>query len=125
MNLKSRDLVNFGFAERVGAPALLVADIDRGGVFGSLIGTLSLLSESERSLIRSFAVNRFRGDPALFASGVQFLEDHTAKPCLGVFPFIADAALDPEDGVSLDDASGNGKIAVVRLPRVSNFGDFD
>ena len=74
VNLKSRDLVNFGLAERIGAKALLVADIDRGGVFGSIVGTMSLLTDDERALVRSFAVNRFRGDPALFHDGVTFLE---------------------------------------------------
>jgi adenosylcobyric acid synthase len=125
MNLKARDLVNFGLAQRVGAPALLVADIDRGGVFGSIVGTLSLLNEAERAQVRSFAVNRFRGDPALFSDGVSFLEERTGKRCLGVFPYVAGIALDQEDGVSLEDVSGAGDVAIVRLPHVSNFNEFD
>jgi adenosylcobyric acid synthase len=125
VNLKSRDLVNFGLAERIGASALLISDIDRGGVFGSIVGTMSLLTESERSLVRSFAVNRFRGDPALFRDGVSFLEKKTGRPCLGVFPFVFDIALDEEDAVSLDGAGSDGCVAIVRLPRISNFTEFD
>lgn len=125
VNLRSRDLVNFGLAERVGASALLVADIDRGGVFASIVGTMSLLSDSERRLVRSFAVNRFRGDPALFRDGVDFLQEKTGRPCLGVFPFAFDIALDEEDGVSLDSARSDGSVAIIRLPRISNFTEFD
>ena len=126
INLKSRDLVNFGLAERTGSPALLVADIDRGGVFGSLIGTLSLLTGSEKSLVRSFAVNRFRGDGSLFSDGVQFLEQKMDRPCLGVFPFSPDIAIDEEDAVSLDGIVRNDtRVAILRLPHISNFTDFD
>lgn len=125
MNLKARDLVNFGLAERVGANALLVSDIDRGGVFGSIVGTISLLTDSERSLVRSFAVNRFRGDPALFRDGVTFLEEKTGKPCVGVFPFVHDIDLDEEDSVCLDDTPNGGSVAIVHFPRISNFTDFD
>jgi adenosylcobyric acid synthase len=125
VNLRSRDLVNFGLAERIGANALLIADIDRGGVFASLIGTMSLLPDSERSLVRSFAVNRFRGDPALFRDGVSFLENEMGRPCLGVFPFVFDIALDEEDAVSLDAAQSDGSVAILRLPRISNFTEFD
>jgi adenosylcobyric acid synthase len=125
INLKSRDLVNFGLAERVSANALLVADIDRGGIFASLIGTMSLLSDAERALVRSFAVNRFRGDPSLFRDGVSFLENKTNRRCLGVFPFVFDIALDEEDAVSLDGSQSDGSVAIVRLPRISNFTEFD
>lgn len=125
VNLKARDLVNFGLAERIGAPALLVADIDRGGVFGSIIGTLSLLTDSERALVRSFAVNRFRGDPALFHTGVSFLEETTRKPCVGVFPYASDIRLDDEDGVSLEDRKRAGNVAIIGLPHISNFDEFD
>lgn len=126
LNLKSRDLVNFGLATRVGAPALLVGDIDRGGIFASLIGTMDLLDESERALIRSFAVNRFRGDRALFADGVRILEERTARPCLGVFPMLTDTEIDAEDGVGMAD-SPNPELAgigVVSFPRISNITDF-
>jgi adenosylcobyric acid synthase len=126
INLKSRDLVNFGLAEQINSPALLVADIDRGGIFGSLIGTMSLLTDSEKSLVRSFAVNRFRGDGSLFTEGVQFLEHKMGRPCLGVFPFAPDITIDEEDAVSLDDvADHDTSVALVRLPHISNFTDFD
>jgi adenosylcobyric acid synthase len=125
VTLKARDLVNFGLVERVGARAVLVADIDRGGVFGSLLGTLSLLEPNERACVRSFAVNRFRGDGRLFSDGVSFLEEKAGVPCLGVFPFAPDISLDDEDAVSLDDAVTEGSVAIVRLPHVSNFTEFD
>jgi adenosylcobyric acid synthase len=125
VNLKARDLVNFGLAERVGSRAVLVADIDRGGVFGSLLGTLSLLEPKERDLVRSFAVNRFRGDGRLFSDGVDFLQQRSCLPCLGVFPFAPDISLDHEDAVSLEDAAAEGDVAIVRLPHVSNFTEFD
>jgi adenosylcobyric acid synthase len=125
VNLNCRDLVNFGFARRVGAPSMLVGDIDRGGIFASITGTMHLLDEGDRQLVRSFAVNRFRGDPTLFFDGVAFLEHKTDRPCLGVFPFAPDISLPAEDGVSLDDENGISEVAVVRLPRISNFTDFD
>jgi adenosylcobyric acid synthase len=127
LNLKSRDLCNLGLARRLDAPGLLVADIDRGGVFASIIGTYMLLDDAERSLLRSFAVNRFRGDASLFESGVEILEEHTARPCLGVFPMAREIELDPEDGVCLEDEgppkSDDVRVAIVRLPRISNFTD--
>jgi adenosylcobyric acid synthase len=126
MNLKSRDLVNFGLASRVGAPALLVGDIDRGGIFASIIGTMGLLDDGERALVRSFAVNRFRGDSSLFDDGVRILEEKTERPCLGVFPMLQDAEIDAEDGVSLDDIPNPAyaDIAIISLPRISNITDF-
>ena len=126
MNLKSRDLVNLSMAAYADARGLLVADIDRGGVFASICGTLDLLTPDERALIQGFAVNRFRGDQSLFDDGVRYLEQRAGKPCLGVFPMASDIALDAEDGVSLDDALqyADAGIAVVRLPHISNFTDF-
>jgi adenosylcobyric acid synthase len=127
LNLKHRDLVNLGLAKRIDAPGLLVADIDRGGVFASLVGTFCLLDADERRILRSFAVNRFRGDIGLFASGVEMLEQRTARPCLGVFPMAADIDLDAEDGVCLDEARhpvAQAAIAIMRLPHISNFTDF-
>lgn len=125
INLKSRDLVNLGLARRVEAPALLVADIDRGGVFASLVGTFCLLEPEERDLVRSFAINRFRGDLALFSDGAAWLENRTGKPCLGVFPFAEGIELDAEDSVSLEDRSpARSRVAIVRLPHISNFTDF-
>jgi adenosylcobyric acid synthase len=123
VNLRRTDIVNMPLARAVGAPALLVADIDRGGVFAAVAGSISLLDEEDAALVRSFAINRFRGDPALFAGGVAFLESKTARPCLGVFPYEPDILIDPEDGVSLEDASGRGDVAVLRFPHISNFTD--
>ncbi|MDX2179043.1 MAG: cobyric acid synthase [Bryobacteraceae bacterium] len=125
MNLRATDLVNFGLATRVGAPALLVADIDRGGVFASIVGTTSLLPPEERALLRSFAVNRFRGDMSLFDEGVRYLKNRTGLDCLGVFPYAHEIELDEEDGVALDARrNGTGRIAIVALPRISNLTDF-
>jgi adenosylcobyric acid synthase len=128
LNLKSRDLVNLGLARRLDAPGLLVADIDRGGVFASIIGTFCLLDDEEKRLVRSFAVNRFRGDASLFEDGVKILESRTGKTCLGVFPMLHDVFLDAEDGVCLEEAppaSGSGpRVGIVRLPHISNFTDF-
>jgi adenosylcobyric acid synthase len=126
INLQSRDLVNFGFARRVGAPAMLVSDIDRGGVFASLIGTMGLLEEPDRQLVRSFAVNKFRGDRELFSDGAQFLEKRMERRCMGVFPYAPDIRLAAEDGVSLDELEAvESNIAAVRLPRISNFTDLN
>jgi adenosylcobyric acid synthase len=128
MNLRATDLANMGLASRIGAPVLLVADIDRGGVFASVAGTFCLLPADEAKLVRAFAVNRFRGDPSLFANGVAFLEERTARKCLGVFPHAPDIEIDAEDSVCLEDRpahSGAGpRIAVLRFPRLSNFTDF-
>ena len=126
LNLKSRDLVNFGLAARLGAPALLVGDIDRGGIFASIIGTIGLLDDSERALVRSFAVNRFRGDSSLFVDGVRILEEKTERPCLGVFPMLTGTEIDAEDGVSMDEIPNPAlaDVAVVSLPRISNITDF-
>jgi adenosylcobyric acid synthase len=135
LNLKRRDLVNLGLASRLEAPAILVADIDRGGVFASVIGTFHLLDETEAPLVRSFLINRFRGDRALFQDGVDILEEKTKRRCLGVFPFAGDIRLDPEDSVSLEKAPpavcasadpllDARRIAIVRLPHISNFTDF-
>ncbi len=136
LNLKHHDLVNLGLAGRLDAPSILVADIDRGGVFASVIGTLDLLDDAEASLVRSFLVNRFRGDRAYFEDGIRILEEKSARPCLGVFPFLEDVYLDEEDSVSLEerpDAAGNqsgapngsgSRVAVLRFPHISNFTDF-
>jgi len=125
LNLRQTDLVNLGFAARHDIPVLLVADIDRGGVFASVFGTIELLAPAERELVRAFAINRFRGDPSLFASGVKLLEKKTRKPCLGVFPFLENVRLDEEDSVSLDTRPATAwHIAAIRFPRISNFTDF-
>ena len=125
LNLKKTDLVNLGLATRLNVPVLLVADIDRGGVFASVVGTFALLDHNERALVRSFAVNRFRGDPGLFETGVGLLESLSGKPCLGVFPWLPDAPLDPEDGVSFDGSGTDDcDVAVIALPHISNLSDF-
>jgi len=125
VNLRERDITNLRFAARVGARAVLVADIERGGVFGSLVGTMELLPPEERALVKAFVVNRFRGDVSLFDGGVQFLEERLGIPCLGVFPFDREIELDEEDSLALDGPAAVGAdVAVVRLPRISNFTDF-
>lgn len=125
LNLKPTDLVNLGLATRLDIPVLLVADIDRGGVFASVAGTFQLLDDIERPLVRSFAINRFRGDPTLFENGARILEERTGAPCIGVFPYLANAPLDAEDGVSFEGPGGaNSRIAIIALPHISNHTDF-
>ena len=126
MNLKSRDYVNLSMAKAAGARALLVADIDRGGVFAAILGTLDLLDAEERALVRAFAVNRFRGDRALFDDGVRILESRSGSPCLGVFPRLEGQLPQEEDSVSLDETTNEdgAVVAILRLPRISNFTDF-
>jgi adenosylcobyric acid synthase len=138
VNLADGDIVNMRMARVARAACLLVADIDRGGVFASLVGTLALLPPADRRRIRGFVVNRFRGDPGLFTPGVDFLERRLRRPCLGVVPYLRDLGIDEEDGVALDSAlraaprwpreTGPGRrlrVAVVAFPRISNFTDFD
>ncbi|MBM3785321.1 MAG: cobyric acid synthase [Acidobacteria bacterium] len=126
VNLFPRDITNLRLAEAVGAKALLVADIERGGVFAALAGTLDLLPDSQRKLVRAFAVNRFCGDRRLFDEGVRFLESRMGIPCLGVFPYTREIRIEEEDSLALDSAAAPRglEIAVVRLPQVSNFTDF-
>jgi adenosylcobyric acid synthase len=128
LNLRRMDLVNLGLARRLNVPVLLVADIDRGGVFASICGTISLLEPEEAALVRAFAVNRFRGDPALFADAVPILQEKTGRPCLGVFPYVHDVEIDEEDSVALDHwqpaAQDGPAIAILQFPRVSNHTDF-
>lgn len=125
LNLKSRDLVNLNLARAVSAPALLVSDIDRGGIFAAIIGTIHLLEPEERAMVRAFAVNRFRGDPSLFEDGVKILEAKSGKPCLGVFPYLREFTIDEEDGVSVEDRSStDSDVAVIKFPRISNVTDF-
>ena len=127
LNLRSMDLVNMGLAQHLNIPVLLVADVDRGGVFASVYGTIALLDREEAALVKAFAVNRFRGDPALFADAVDILETKTATPCIGVFPHISDLPLDEEDSVALEhwqpSAEGAASIAIVQFPHVSNHTD--
>jgi len=131
LNLRDHDLVNLRLATDLQAPWILVADIERGGVFGSIVGSVALLSADERALFRGFAINKFRGDLSLFDEGVRLLEEKTSAPCLGVFPYADDVSLDAEDSLAINagasatmPAPEGARIAIVRLPRVSNSTDF-
>lgn len=127
INLRDRDIANMGFAEAVDCPVILIADIDRGGVFAHLVGTLELLSESERNRVVGFVINRFRGDIGLLQSGLDWLEQKTGKPVLGVIPYLHGLYLDAEDALSRDPSNENAafRVAVLALPRISNHTDFD
>ncbi|MCZ2146695.1 MAG: cobyric acid synthase [Bryobacterales bacterium] len=128
INFREVDLVNLGLARRVDARALLVADIDRGGVFASVVGTFCVLEREERDVVRAFAINRFRGDAALFEGGVRTLEQRTGRRCLGVFPYLDGVRIDEEDSVALEAMpapAGYGQdAAIVKFPLMSNFTDF-
>jgi len=100
INLRENDVANMGFAEAVDCPVVLIADIDRGGVFAHLVGTLELLSKSEQDRVVGFIINRFRGDISLLDSGLQWLEKRTGKPVLGVVPYLTDFFLDAEDAIA-------------------------
>jgi adenosylcobyric acid synthase len=128
INLRTGDIANMGFAEAADCPVILIADIDRGGVFAHLVGTLALLSDSERARIAGFVVNRFRGDVTLLNPGLRWLEHHTGKPVFGVLPYLHGLSLDAEDAISRDIvAIGDGSVRIVVpvLPRISNHTDFD
>ncbi|MSQ12043.1 MAG: cobyric acid synthase [Dehalococcoidia bacterium] len=130
VNLKQDDIVNMRVALYANAPVLLVADIDRGGVFASLIGTLDLLPPEERALVKGLVINKFRGDATLFHAGVAFLEQRTGVPVAGVLPYFHDIHIPQEDAGVLDDwrrapAATQLDIAVIRLPHIANFDDFD
>jgi adenosylcobyric acid synthase len=128
INLRAGDIANMGFAEAVDAPVLLVACIDRGGVFAHLVGTLALLSDSERRRIKGMVINRFRGDYSLLAPGIEWLEAHTAKPVLGVLPYLTGLHLEAEDSLVHDPRVGAKdalRVIVPALPRISNHTDFD
>ncbi len=132
MNLKDRDVVNMKMAEIADAACLLVTDIDRGGVFASLVGTYALLEPHERARFGGFLINKFRGDVSLFTPGVEYLENRLSQPCLGVIPYLRDHGIDDEDSVSLErraarpllDNEDQLRICVVGLPYLSNFTDF-
>ncbi len=127
INLRDRDIANMGFAEAVDCPVILIADIDRGGVFAHLVGTLDLLSASEQNRVVGFIINKFRGDISLLQSGLDWLEQRTGKPVLGVIPYIHDLVLEAEDAISQQQISNDVKIkvAVPVLSRISNHNDFD
>lgn len=129
INLRARDIANMGFAEAVDCPVIIVADIDRGGVFAHLVGTLELLSASEQARVVGFVINRFRGDIALLESGLDWLEQRTGKPVLGVLPYLHGLMLDAEDAIATSTVDGKktAKIRVVApaYPRTSNHNDLD
>jgi adenosylcobyric acid synthase len=126
INLRDRDIANMGFAEAVDCPVVLVADIDRGGVFAHLVGTLSCLSDSERARIVGFVINRFRGDIKLLEPGLDWLEAQTGKPVLAVLPYLHGLYLDAEDAVQgVTRRDGKFRVVVPSPPRMSNHTDFD
>jgi adenosylcobyric acid synthase len=138
INLKQHDIVNMRMAELANASCLLVGDIDRGGVFASLLGTVELLEPHERARIRGFVINKFRGDVSLLAPGIRTMEDRIGTPCLGVVPYIEHLSLDEEDSLGLPmpnplhhvrwstgGADRPLRVAVIAFPSLSNFTDFD
>jgi adenosylcobyric acid synthase len=132
INLRDRDIVNMFVARAADAPVLLVGDIDRGGVFASLVGTLTLLEPADRARVKAFIINKFRGDRALLAPGLTWLTEYTGLPVLGVLPHLGRLPIADEDSLDLDDrlpapvAQGDRKlhIAVIRLPSMSNHDEF-
>jgi len=133
VNLKAHDITNMKMARYAEAPVLLVGDIDRGGVFASFVGTMEVLAEWERALVAGFIVNRFRGDQVLLGDALDYTQHHTGRPVLGVVPYLHNLGLPEEDSVSFksgffDDCARpeeSVEIAIVDLPHISNFTDFD
>jgi adenosylcobyric acid synthase len=139
INLKDRDIVNMRAAGWADAPVILAADIDRGGVFAAIVGTLEILTPEERARVKGFVINKFRGDVSLLRPGLDWLEERTGKPVLGVIPYLPQLGIEDEDSASLDSKrkkrvyeqeaqplrADQLDIAVIRLPRLSNFTDFD
>ncbi|ELB2963373.1 cobyric acid synthase [Vibrio parahaemolyticus] len=128
INLREGDIANMGFAEAADVPVIIVADIDRGGVFAHLYGTLALLSESEQTRVKGFVINRFRGDIRLLQSGLDWLEEKTGKPVLGVLPYLHGLNLEAEDAITAQqELNSEVKLNVVVpvLTRISNHTDFD
>lgn len=137
INLRENDIANMGFAERADCPVILVADIDKGGVFAHLVGTLALLSESEQARVVGFVINKFRGDLALLQPGLDWLEARTGKPVLAVLPYLQGLYLDAEDAINSFQCAGENaigrsgdtprrfKVVVPVFSRISNHTDFD
>lgn len=130
INLREGDIANMGFAEAVDCPVILIADIDKGGVFAQIVGTLTLLSDSEKARIKGVIINRFRGDISLLQSGIDWLEKYIQKPVLGVLPFINDLHLDAEDALITHshkkiNTDNILNVSVLVYPRISNHTDFD
>lgn len=127
INLRSKDIVNMGLAEIVDTDVILIGDVDKGGVFASLYGTVMLLEPEERARIKGFLINKFRGDVSLLLPGIKMLEDKIGIPCVGVIPYIEKLKIDDEDSVTerfAKSKEANLTIGVVRLPFMSNFSDF-
>jgi adenosylcobyric acid synthase len=130
VNLMDREITNMRIATMAGAPVILVADIDRGGVFASIVGTMELLPVYQQNLIRGFLINKFRGDISLLRPGLDFLEARCNRPVLGVIPYMRSIGIAQEDSVYLDERNvghrgGRPDICVIRLPHISNYDDFD
>jgi len=131
INLRDNDIANMGFAEAVDCPVILIADINRGGVFAHLVGTLELISDSERARIKGFVINQFRGDISLLQPGLDWLEEYTGKPVLGVLPYFNGLHLEAEDALPRDFATASNpqqqalRVIIPALPRISNHTDFD
>jgi adenosylcobyric acid synthase len=132
INLREGDIANMGFATAVDCPVVLVADIDRGGVFAQILGTLACLSDEERSLVKGVVINKFRGDVSLLQPGIDWIEAQTGKPVLGVVPFIQGLWLDAEDALpkqqsarAVSDSDHILRVVVPAFPRISNHTDFD
>ena len=135
LNLKARDIVNMAVANYCQCPVLLVGDIDRGGIFAQLLGTLWLLPDKERRLVQGLLVNKFRGDPTLFTDGVRILEERGGVPVVGVIPYLHGLAIPEEDAVALDEVGPHRAeagspatgidLAVIHFPLIANFDDFD
>ncbi len=131
VNLRAADVANMGFATRLGLPVVLVGDVERGGVIASLVGTMALLSAEERALVAGYIVNKFRGDPELFAEARRLISERTGLPCLGVVPWFGEAwRLPAEDVLGLEErararSEARMVVAVPKLPRIANFDDLD
>jgi len=129
INLRANDIANMGFAEKADCPVIIIADIDKGGVFAHLVGTLDLLSETEQQRVIGFVINKFRGDIALLESGLDWLEERTGKPVIGVIPYLPGLHLDAEDAIAaeqiLDTELPQLRVVVPVFPRISNHTDFD
>ena len=127
INLREGDIANMGFAEAVDCPVILIADIDRGGVFAQLVGTLALLSPSEQARICGFVINKFRGELALLTPGLEWLEASTGKPVLGVLPYLKGLDIAAEDAIVTQQPQGDTRLRVIVpvVPRISNHTDFD
>ena len=130
INLRANDIANMGFAIKVNCPVILVADIDRGGVFAHLTGTIACLEPDEQALVKGFVINRFRGDPTLLDAGIYWLTEKTGIPTLGVLPFLHGLHIEAEDAVDKCSSVGAGsseklRVVVPRIPRISNHTDLD